>query len=172
MTLSKSKNETGESRLQTQDPTGYVRFAPKVEKTAPIIDADATQAGAVGIATRPLAPVVVAQDDVDHSLVGGKTGGISITISLNLLAEIDNYKQKHNFPSRSALIEVACANLVQGIICGSCGSVNPKRGQVCSVCGDDLHPTPNDTLLRKLISMSLNDPVRFRELVSPIVEVA
>jgi len=44
--LIKSKNETGESHLLTQDPTGYVRFALKVEKTAPIIDADRQQAQA------------------------------------------------------------------------------------------------------------------------------
>lgn len=169
------KNETGASSLSTQDPTGYVRFAPHCDIPAPIIDADTTQAAAVEIALRPLAPVVVARDDVDRSLTCGKTGGISITISLELLAEIDNYRQKHNYPSRSALIEAACANLVQGVICESCSSVNPKRGKVCSVCGSDLRPTSDDTFLRTLICMSRSDPAKFQEVkdrISPIVGVA
>ena len=38
------KNETGDSSLLTQEPTGYVSFAPDTEKPAPIIDADRRQA--------------------------------------------------------------------------------------------------------------------------------
>lgn len=56
------KNETGESSLLTQDPAGYVRFAPIYDKSTPIIDADATQAATVEIAQRPLVPVIVAKE--------------------------------------------------------------------------------------------------------------
>jgi hypothetical protein len=55
-----SKNDTGESHLLTQDPTGYVRFALKVEKTAPIIDADARQIAVVCPTAQ--APVIIAQE--------------------------------------------------------------------------------------------------------------
>lgn len=56
------KNETGVSSLLTQDPTGYVSFAPIYDKSTPIIDADTRQIAAVRIIPKPQIPVIIAEE--------------------------------------------------------------------------------------------------------------
>lgn len=103
-----------------------------------------------------------------ESGTSGKTVGISITISIDLLTDIDKYQTEHDFPSRSALIETACNNYIHLIKCDVCGALNPENGRNCSVCGTDINRTIDDYTLQELKIMSRSDPNRFQAIMKKI----
>ena len=91
-----------------------------------------------------------------------RTMGLSLTLSIGLVEQLDEYKAANpdKYQSRSDLIEKICSNYLDGETCPRCGTQIPKGSLFCSNCGRSPSLTREEKSVAKMIFLESHPEYR------------